>query len=104
MAAGHHPADAEAWAHANLTCIADADPQCLTAFAVYIAGLWGYWAATGDISGTHSRACLARDYAGWRLTPASVWEVARSPGHLPWPLGIQQNQPSWTHPCRLTSP
>ncbi|MGH3913703.1 MAG: hypothetical protein ACRDTC_09865 [Pseudonocardiaceae bacterium] len=70
--AGHHPADAEAWARTTLACIADADPHCLTAFAVYIAGLWGYWAATEDISGAPGRARLARDYAAWRLTPANV--------------------------------
>jgi hypothetical protein len=70
--AGHHPADAEAWARTNLACIADADPEFLTAFAVYIAGLWGYWAAIGDISGAPGRARLARGYAGWRLTLASV--------------------------------
>jgi hypothetical protein len=68
--AGHHPAAAETWARVNLVCITNR--ECLTAFAVYIAGLWGYWAATADISGAPGRACLARDYARWRLTPASA--------------------------------
>lgn len=70
--AGHRPADAEAWGRTNLAGIADTEPQCLTAFAVYIAGLWGYWAATADISGAPGRARLAREYARWRLTPASI--------------------------------
>jgi hypothetical protein len=70
--AGHHAAEAEAWACTNLACLADTDDECLTAFAVYIAGLWGYWAAAGDLSGSPGRARLARDYAGWRLTPARV--------------------------------
>jgi hypothetical protein len=65
--AGHAAADAEAWVHANVSCFSHADDECLTAFAVYIAGLWGYWAATGDISGAQGRARVAREYAAWRL-------------------------------------
>lgn len=65
--AGHLPAEAEAWLAGNVECFAHADEKCLTAFAVYIAGLWGYWAATGDISGARGRARVARHYAAWRL-------------------------------------
>ncbi|MDR7302231.1 phosphotransferase family protein [Haloactinomyces albus] len=64
--AGHRVSDAEAWAHAHLTHCPDGER--LTAFAAHIAGLWSYWAATGDSSGAHGRARLARTYAARRLT------------------------------------
>ncbi|KAA5828437.1 hypothetical protein F1721_28780 [Saccharopolyspora hirsuta] len=62
--AGHHPGEAERWARAHLVHFTDGEH--LTAFAMHIAGLWGYWAATGDISGAPGRAQLARTYAAWR--------------------------------------
>lgn len=74
--AGHTTADAEAWAGANIACFSHADDECLTSFAVYIAGLWGYWAVTGDISGSHGRAQVARKYATWRL--ANTTQQARA--------------------------
>ncbi|WP_030104199.1 hypothetical protein [Actinoalloteichus caeruleus] len=63
--AGHTPHEAETWARTHLSHFVD--DERLTAFATHIAGLWGYWAVTGDISGAHGRARLARDYASWRL-------------------------------------
>lgn len=69
---GHARADAEAWVGANVACFSYADDECLTAFAVYLAGLWGYWAATGDISGAQGRARVARTYAAWRLAKANA--------------------------------
>ena len=70
--AGHAPGDAETWACNNLACFAGGEH--LTAFVVHIAGLWGYWAVTGNIPGAQHRAQLARDYAAWRLaaTPTSA--------------------------------
>jgi hypothetical protein len=61
IGAGHRPADAESWARAN-TPWAKATEEGITAFAVYVAGLWSYKAAT-----TAKLALLARDYASWRL-------------------------------------
>lgn len=64
---GHTPPAAQDWVRTHVSCFARADPDCLTAFAVYIAGLWGYWAATGDISGSQRRARVSREYAAWQL-------------------------------------
>ncbi|MFD5092411.1 hypothetical protein ACFWMR_17545 [Amycolatopsis thailandensis] len=61
ISAGHRTADAEAWAMTN-TRWREAAEEEITAFAVYVAGLWNYKAAT-----TTRLACIARDYAGWRL-------------------------------------
>jgi hypothetical protein len=60
VGAGHDPADAEAWASAH-TNWASATPEAITAFAVYVAGLWTGKAAAKPL------ARLARDYASWRL-------------------------------------
>jgi len=64
--AGHRPEQAEAWAR-RLECFSGVPDATLTAFAVYVAGLWGYWAATDAAPGAGHRARLARDYAAWRL-------------------------------------
>ncbi|RSM50915.1 hypothetical protein DMA12_00680 [Amycolatopsis balhimycina DSM 5908] len=61
IGAGHTPAQAEAWARAH-THFADAPQEAVTAFAVYVAGLWTAKAATTD-----ALARLAREYARWRL-------------------------------------
>ena len=60
ITAGHTAASAEAWASAH-TCWASAPPESVTAFAVYIAGLWTGKAAAEPL------ARPARDYARWRL-------------------------------------
>ncbi|MFR9729099.1 hypothetical protein ACL03H_07715 [Saccharopolyspora sp. MS10] len=72
--AGHEPAAAEAWARAHLTGLRGADDAHLTAFAVYLAGMWTHWTSTRTGPGLHHRARLARDYAAWRLAqvPAEV--------------------------------
>lgn len=59
--AGHRAAEAETWAR-KYTCWREATEEEITAFAVYVAGLWSYKAAT-----TASLACTAREYVGWRL-------------------------------------
>lgn len=64
--AGSTPADAEAWAW-SLSCCAGLNDAALTAFAVYVAGMWTYWAVTDDRPGKQHRARLARRYASWRL-------------------------------------
>lgn len=61
IGAGHRAADAETWARKN-TRWQEATEEEITAFAVYVAGLWSYKAAT-----TASLARVARDYVGWRL-------------------------------------
>jgi len=58
--AGHPIADAQSWARAH-TRWASASEEAITAFAVYVAGLWSYKAATEAL------ARIARDYAAWRL-------------------------------------
>lgn len=65
--AGHRTADAEAWARKNLESFTQASDEHVTSFAVYLAGLWAYWAATENIPGAEWRAHLAREYASWRL-------------------------------------
>jgi hypothetical protein len=60
--AGHSPAEAEAWAWQH-TCWAEATDEDITAFAVYVAGLWTYKAAATD-----EIARMARLYADWRLS------------------------------------
>lgn len=59
--AGHRAAEAETWARKS-TRWREATEEEITAFAVYVAGLWSYKAAT-----TARLARIARDYAGWRL-------------------------------------
>lgn len=60
IGSGHRPGDAERWA-ATHTPWATATEDDITAFAVYVAGLWNYKATSEKL--TH----LARTYAGWRL-------------------------------------
>jgi hypothetical protein len=64
--AGHSPAEAERWAGARSTW-AGLDEKTITAFAVYVAGLWSEFTLTDRSSGAEQRARLARDYAVWRL-------------------------------------
>ncbi|ANN16716.1 hypothetical protein SD37_14315 [Amycolatopsis orientalis] len=59
--AGHPADEAETWARQN-TRWAEAGDEAITAFAVYVAGLWSYKAAT-----TARLARIARDYLGRRL-------------------------------------
>lgn len=60
IGAGHRPEDAEKWAAANTPWAAATEDE-VTAFAVYVAGLWHYKATS------HKLTRLARTYAGWRL-------------------------------------
>jgi hypothetical protein len=64
IGAGRPPEAAEAWARAH-TRWAVAAANEITAFAVYVAGLWTYRATTEGL------ARLARDYASWRLRQVS---------------------------------
>lgn len=64
--AGHQPDDALVWAR-SLASFSAVDDRSLTAFAVYVAGLWSYWAVIDPSPGTDHRARLARGYATWRL-------------------------------------
>jgi hypothetical protein len=66
IGAGHTPANAEHWAHARSSWRGIAD-RTVTAFAVYVAGLWSEFAAVGSQPGAEHRARLAREYAAWRL-------------------------------------
>lgn len=70
--AGHDVDDAEEWVQRHVRCFSEATAEARTAFAVYIAGLWGYWAATGDLSGSRRRARVAREYADRRLLMQGV--------------------------------
>ncbi|MEV0701672.1 hypothetical protein AB0I53_27680 [Saccharopolyspora sp. NPDC050389] len=72
--AGHEPGDAEEWARRELPSFAEANEETVTAFAVYLAGMWTHWAVVNDGPGKKHRARLARDYAAWRLeaTPAGT--------------------------------
>ena len=65
--AGHSIEDAEAWAHER-TSFAGVTDQALTAFAVYVAGLWTHWAVSAPEPGADDRARLACRYASNRLT------------------------------------
>ncbi|SDY42828.1 hypothetical protein SAMN05421504_105525 [Amycolatopsis xylanica] len=58
--AGHSPAEAEAWARARTPWTSAAD-DAVTAFSVYVAGLWHYRATSEKLAQT------ARSYAEWRL-------------------------------------
>lgn len=64
--AGHDPEQAEAWG-GSLRSWSNVDDTALTAFAVYVAGLWTQLAGTGRNSGAVRRAKIAREYASWRL-------------------------------------
>lgn len=63
-AAGRAPAEAVRWAALDR----DAMVEAVTAWSVYVAGLWS-WFATQDspLPGADRRARLARDYAAWCL-------------------------------------
>jgi hypothetical protein len=63
--AGHSPEQADTWAR-GLSSFVDVSNEALTAFAVYLAGMWGYWGATESVRGARHRAQLALDYAAWR--------------------------------------
>lgn len=65
--AGHTPTQAEQWARARSTWTG-LDEDTITAFAVYVAGLWTeFLVARPPTAGADRRATLARDYAAWRL-------------------------------------
>jgi hypothetical protein len=64
--AGHGPGEAEAWAR-SLSCLSGVDGHTLTAFSVYLAGMWTYWAVANGGPGKRHRARLAREYAARRL-------------------------------------
>jgi Ser/Thr protein kinase RdoA (MazF antagonist) len=64
--AGHAPDQAEDWAYSLRTWSA-IDNSAVTAFAVFIAGLWAYRAAVDNVDGMNRRAAVARRWAEWRL-------------------------------------
>lgn len=64
--AGHTPLRAEEWAR-SLSCFAGVDAETVTAFMVYVAGMWTHWADHDPVPGKLHRAELVRDYAAWRL-------------------------------------
>lgn len=71
IAAGHTPADAEAWAR-SLRCFDGVTRDHLTSFATHVAGLWSYRAATGEIPESQRRARITREYAAWCLAALGV--------------------------------
>ncbi|WP_207386958.1 hypothetical protein [Frankia sp. Cppng1_Ct_nod] len=64
--AGHRPEQAEEWAK-SVPSWSRLDRDTVTAFAVYVAGLWSYRAATTRQAGAKKRAAVARRYATWLL-------------------------------------
>ncbi|MGW7537658.1 phosphotransferase [Amycolatopsis sp. NPDC054798] len=66
IAAGHEPNQAEEWAARMPSWSARTD-KAVTAFACYVAGLWGYRAATGPFPGATRLAAAAQQYARHRL-------------------------------------
>jgi hypothetical protein len=67
MLAGHHVAEAEAWAR-GVRCWADAPEQAVAAFAAYVAGMWSCWAVQNQEPDAVRRAEIARAYAAWRCS------------------------------------
>jgi hypothetical protein len=63
---GHRPDQAEEWAK-SVPSWSRLDRDTVTAFAVYVAGLWSYRAATARQGGAKKRAAVARRYATWLL-------------------------------------
>ena len=66
IAAGHTPEAAEGWASTVRPWPARSD-KGVTAFACYVAGLWGYRAATTPFPGATRLSNAARNYARFRL-------------------------------------
>ena len=66
IAAGHTPWDAEQWA-ASVASWRTKTDKGLTAFACYVAGLWGYRTATAPFPGATRLSTAAREYARYRL-------------------------------------
>jgi len=66
IAAGHDPRDAEEWA-ATVPSWATRSEDAVTAFACYVAGLWGYRAATSPFPGATRLRLAAADYTRYRL-------------------------------------
>ncbi|HVK20897.1 MAG TPA: phosphotransferase [Actinokineospora sp.] len=69
--AGHHRADAEAWAK-TLPTFRDLDPDALTRFVVYLGGLWTDLAHTRPLPGSTRWALAARGWAAWRIERGTV--------------------------------
>ncbi|MFE3171821.1 phosphotransferase family protein [Amycolatopsis sp. NPDC059090] len=66
IAAGHTAGEAEEWASTVPSWSTRTD-KAVTAFACYVAGLWGYRAATTPFPGATRLAAAARQYAQYRL-------------------------------------
>lgn len=70
-ASGHTHAQAQQWARTRASWAAlDADTlaESVTAWSVYVAGLWSWFAAQDNaLSGAEHRARVARSYAAWCL-------------------------------------
>lgn len=67
VAAGHAPRDAEEWA-ATVPSWASRSEEAVTAFASYVAGLWGYRAATSPFPGATRLRLAAEGYLKHRLS------------------------------------
>jgi hypothetical protein len=71
VAAGHSPREAERWAESVPGWAGGGDG--VTAFACYVAGLWGFRGATAPFPGAAALSAAARIYALYRLaaTPSA---------------------------------
>jgi hypothetical protein len=70
FAVGHSAVEAQRWASQRSGWNPDGD--VITAWAVYVAGLWGWFAINSQPgSGAYRRAEFARDYAAWCLNSAA---------------------------------
>ncbi len=67
VAAGHAPSDAEEWA-TTVPSWATRSEEAVTAFACYVAGLWGYRAATSPFPGATRLRRAAETYLRHRLS------------------------------------
>lgn len=62
---GHESGAADQWAR-EVPAYADVEPEALTAFAAYLAGMWTYWHVCEGRS-MPGRAAAARRFARWLL-------------------------------------
>ncbi|GAA1940076.1 phosphotransferase [Amycolatopsis minnesotensis] len=67
VAAGHAPREAEEWA-VTVPSWSSRSEEAVTAFACYVAGLWGYRAATSPFPGATRLRLAAEKYLKYRLS------------------------------------
>lgn len=82
VAAGHEPDEAEEWA-ATVPSWSTRTDKAVTAFACYVAGLWGYRAATAPFPGATRLGTAARQYARHRLRSQPGKNVKNFHGDVP---------------------